>query len=149
MSAGNHAQAVAFRAGQEGVKVTIVMPKQTPFSKVERTRSHGADIILAGRRLNECEATVIDYEAKHEASLILPYDDPHVISGQGTVGLEMMSTVPHLDMLVVPIGGGGLIAGISIIAKDINPDIQIIGVQAELYPSMHQTMRGEKVICGG
>ena len=78
-----------------------------------------------------------------------PYDAPHVINGQATVGLGMMNTVLDLDILVVPIGGGGLIAGISIIAKDINPDIQIIGVQAELYPSMHQTMRGEKVICGG
>ena len=149
MSARDHAQAVAFHARQERVKATIVMPKQTPFSKVERTRSHSTNIILAGRRLDECEVKVIDYQAKHGSLLIHPYDDPHVISGQGKIGLEMINTVSHLNMLLVPIGHGGLMAGISIIAKDINPDIKIIGVQAELYPSMHQTMRGEKVICGG
>ena len=149
MSAGNHAQAVAFRAHEAGLKATIIMPKQTPFAKVERTRSHGAEIILAGRSVNEGEATVKAYQAEHGSTLIHPYNDVHVISGQGTIGLEMLTSVPDLDVLVVPIGGGGLMSGISIMAKEMRPDITIIGVQAELYPTMAQTIRGDKIICGG
>ena len=149
MSAGNHAQAVAFRAREAGLKATIIMPKQTPFAKVERTRSHGAEIILAGRSVNEGEATVKAYQAEHGSALIHPYNDVHVISGQGTIGLEMLTAVPDLDVLVVPIGGGGLMSGISIMAREMRPDITIIGVQAELYPTMAQTIRGDKIICGG
>jgi len=149
MSAGNHAQALAFRARNMGLKATIVMPEQTPFAKVERTRSYGAEIVLKGRNLNECESSVNALIDAHGYSLIHPYDNPHVVAGQGTAGLEMLQNVPDLDMLIVPIGGGGLIAGMALIAKSIKPEIQIIGVEAELYPSMSQMIAGQPVICGG
>ena len=149
MSAGNHAQALAFRARNMGVKATIVMPEQTPFAKVERTRSYGADIVLQGRNLNECEARVNALIDAHGYSLIHPYDNADVVAGQGTAGLEMLQAVPELDVLIVPIGGGGLIAGMALIAKSIKPDIRIIGVEAELYPSMSQQIAGQPINCGG
>ena len=149
MSAGNHAQAVAYHAQKLNVHATIVMPKQTPFAKVERTRAFGAEIVLEGRNLNECENTVSQLQKQHGYSLIHPYDDVNVIRGQGTVGLEILNSVPNLDCLVVPIGGGGLIGGISMIAKAIKPDIEVIGVEAELYASMHQTLNGKTPSVGG
>lgn len=149
MSAGNHAQALAFRARDMGIAATIVMPVQTPTAKVERTRSYGATIVQEGRNLNECENTVKALQEKHGYTLIHPYDNWHVMAGQGTVGLEMVTAIPDLDCLIVPIGGGGLIGGIAIIAKAINPDINIIGVESELYPSMSQMLAGEKSECGG
>lgn len=149
MSAGNHAQALAFRARNLGIKATIVMPEQTPFAKVERTRAYGAEIVLKGRNLNECEDSVKALIKTHGYSLIHPYDDPHVVAGQGTAGLEMLRAVPELDVLIIPIGGGGLIAGIALIAKSVKPEIQIIGVEAELYPSMSQQIAGQPIQCGG
>lgn len=149
MSAGNHAQAVAFHAQNLGIHATIVMPKQTPFAKVERTRAYGAEIVLEGRNLNECEQTVAALQDQHGYTLIHPYDDVHVIRGQGTVGLEILQAEQDLDCLVVPIGGGGLIGGISIIAKALRPDIEVIGVEAELYASMTQTLAGQTPVCGG
>ncbi len=149
MSAGNHAQALAFRACNMGVRATIIMPEQTPFAKVERTRAYGAEIVLEGRNLNECESSVNALIDEYGYTLIHPYDNPHVVAGQGTAGLEMLQSVPDLDMLVVPIGGGGLIAGMALIAKSIKPEIQIIGVEAELYPSVSQRIAGQPVICGG
>ncbi len=149
MSAGNHAQAVAFHAQNLGIHATIVMPKQTPFAKMERTRAYGADIVLEGRNLNECEQTVAVLQKEHGYALIHPYDDFHVIRGQGTVGLEILQAVPDLDCLVVPIGGGGLIGGISTIAKALRPDIEVIGVEAELYASMTQTLAGQTPAVGG
>lgn len=149
MSAGNHAQAVAFRAKQLSIPATIVMPKQTPFAKISRTRAHGADIVLEGRNLNECEATVRQLMDDKGLSLIHPYNDFDVIRGQGTIGLEMLAAVPDLDCLVVPIGGGGLIGGVATAARAINPSIRIYGVEAELYPSMSQTLAGQPVQCGG
>ena len=149
MSAGNHAQAVAYHAQRLNVHATIVMPRQTPFAKVERTRAFGAEIVLEGRNLNECEKTVAQLQKEHGYSLIHPYDDVHVIRGQGTIGLEIMHAVPDLNCLVVPIGGGGLIGGISLIAKSIKPDIEVIGVEAELYASMFQTLNGQTPSVGG
>ena len=149
MSAGNHAQAVAFHAQKLGIHATIVMPKQTPFAKVERTRAYGAEIVLEGRNLNECEQTVATLQKQHDYALIHPYDDFHVIRGQGTVGLEILQAEPDLDCLIVPIGGGGLIGGISIIAKALRPDIEVIGVEAELYASMTQTLTGQTPAVGG
>ena len=149
MSAGNHAQAVAYHAQKLNVHATIVMPMQTPFAKVERTRAFGAEIVFEGRNLNECEKTVAQLQKERGYSLIHPYDDAHVIRGQGTVGLEILDSVPDLDCLVVPIGGGGLIGGISLIAKAIKPDIEVIGVEAELYASMHQTLSGQTPSVGG
>ena len=149
MSAGNHAQAVAFHAQNLGIHATIVMPKQTPFAKVERTRAYGADIVLEGRNLNECEQTVAALQDEHGYALIHPYDNFQVIRGQGTVGLEILQAVPDLDCLIVPIGGGGLIGGISVMAKHLRPDIEIIGVEAELYASMTQTLAGQTPSVGG
>ncbi len=149
LSAGNHAQAVAFRARDMGIRATIAMPRQTPFAKVERTRSFGAEIVLHGRNLDECRELVIDLQARHGYSLIHPFDDANVIAGQGTIAAEMLAAVPELDTLIIPIGGGGLIAGIALMAKSIKPEIEIIGVEAALYPSMHNSIAGKPVNCGG
>ena len=149
MSAGNHAQAVAYRASEAGIKSVIVMPQQTPFAKVSRTEQFGGIVLQEGRNLNECESRVKAEMDAHGYSLIHPYDNPHVMAGQGTVGLEMMAAVPDLDCLIVPIGGGGLISGIAIAAKSINPNIKIYGVEAELYPSMSQQVLDHSGSCGG
>ena len=149
MSAGNHAQAVAYHAETMGIPAVIVMPSQTPFAKVTRTRSYGAEVVLEGRNLNECENTVQKLIKERGLTLIHPYDNEKVMQGQGTVGLEMLEDQPDLDMLVVPIGGGGLMGGISTIARDIRPDIKIYGVQTEAYPSMKLAVAGKEIVCGG
>jgi len=143
MSAGNHAQGVAYHAKRLGIPATIVMPVGTPMVKVENTRRHGASIILAGHTVEEAGPVALDHGEAHGMTLIHPYDDPLIIAGQGTIGLEMLHAVPALDTLVVPIGGGGLISGIAIAAKALKPDIRIIGVEAGLYPSMYNAIRGE------
>jgi threonine dehydratase len=145
MSAGNHAQGVAFHARRLGIPATIVMPIGTPMVKVENTRRHGANIILAGKTLEEAGPVALDHGEAHGMTLVHPYDDPLIIAGQGTIGLEMLKAVPELDTLVVPIGGGGLISGIAIAAKTLKADIRVIGVEAALYPSMHNAIRGERL----
>jgi threonine dehydratase len=132
-----------------GIPAVIVMPSQTPFAKVTRTRSYGAEVVLEGRNLNECENTVQKLIQERGLTLIHPYDNEKVMQGQGTVGLEMLEDQPNLDMLVVPIGGGGLMGGISIIARDMRPDIKIYGVQTEAYPSMKLAVAGQDIVCGG
>jgi threonine dehydratase len=149
MSAGNHAQAVAYHAEHMGIPATIVMPAQTPFAKVARTRAFGAKVVLEGRNLNECEGTVNALIQKHDLTLIHPYDNELVMMGQGTAGLEMLIDQPDLDVLVVPIGGGGLMGGIATIARDMRPNIKIYGVQTELYPSMKLAVEGKEITCGG
>ena len=149
MSAGNHAQAVAYHAEHMGIPATIVMPAQTPFAKVARTRAFGAKVVLEGRNLNECEGTVNELIKANGLTLIHPYDNKLVMMGQGTAGLEMLTDQPDLDILVVPIGGGGLIGGIATIARDMRPNIKIYGVQTELYPSMKLAIAGEDITCGG
>lgn len=149
MSAGNHAQAVAYHAGQMGIPAVIVMPSQTPFAKIARTRAYGAEVVLEGRNLNDCESKVQALIDSRGLTLIHPYDNNEVMIGQGTVGLEMLIDQPDLDVLVVPIGGGGLVGGIATIAKEMRPDIRIIGVQTEAYPSMHAAMLGRDIVCGG
>ncbi|HAE08845.1 MAG TPA: threonine ammonia-lyase [Alphaproteobacteria bacterium] len=149
MSAGNHAQAVAYHAEHMGIPATIVMPAQTPFAKVARTRAFGAKVVLEGRNLNECEGTVNELIKANGLTLIHPYDNELVMMGQGTAGLEMLTDQPDLDILVVPIGGGGLIGGIATIARDMRPNIKIYGVQTELYPSMKLAIAGEDITCGG
>ena len=149
MSAGNHAQAVAYHAEHMGIPATIVMPAQTPFAKVARTRAFGAKVVLEGRNLNECEGTVNALIQEHGLTLIHPYDNELVMMGQGTVGLEMLIDQPDLDILVVPIGGGGLMGGIATIARDMRPNIKIYGVQTELYPSMKLAVEGKEITCGG
>jgi len=149
MSAGNHAQAVAYHAEHMGIPATIVMPAQTPFAKVSRTRAFGATVVLEGRNLNECEDTVVKLIADQNLTLIHPYDNPLVMTGQGTTGLEMLEDIPDLDALVVPIGGGGLMGGIATIARDMRPNIEIFGVQTELYPAMKMVIADQEIACGG
>ncbi|UEM22774.1 threonine ammonia-lyase [Skermanella mucosa] len=149
MSAGNHAQGVAYHATRLGIPATIVMPAQTPFTKVERTEAYGARVLLHGETLSDAEAFAHGIAARDGLTFVHPYDDPLIIAGQGTVALEMLDAVPDLDILVVPIGGGGLIAGIATAAKALKPGIEVIGVEAELYPSMKQTLAGEPVTCSG
>lgn len=149
MSAGNHAQGVAYHARRLGIPARIVMPAATPFTKVERTEAYGATVILHGEGLSEAEAFAHELAGREGLTFIHPYDDPLVIAGQGTCGLEFMEAVPDLDVLVVPIGGGGLIAGVAVAAKALRPGIEIVGVEAELYPSMRQAIAGEPVACHG
>ena len=149
MSAGNHAQAVAYHAERMGMPAVIVMPAQTPFAKVARTQSYGAEVVLEGRNLNECEGTVNKLIEERGLTLIHPYDDELVMTGQGTVGLEMLQDEPDLDILVVPIGGGGLIGGIATIAREMRPNIQIMGVQTTSYPTMKLAVEGKNIECGG
>ena len=149
MSAGNHAQAVAYHAQQMDIPAVIVMPAQTPFAKVARTRSFGAEVVLEGRNLNECETTVTTLIEQRGLTLVHPYDNELVMTGQGTAGLEMLTDRPDLDILLVPIGGGGLIGGIATIARDMRPNLKIYGVQAELYPTMKMAIADEEIVCGG
>jgi threonine dehydratase len=142
MSAGNHAQGVAFHARRLGVPTTIVMPIGTPMVKVENTRRHGADVIVTGATLEDAAAFAVAHADKSGQTFIHPYDDPLVIAGQGTVALEMLAAVPEIDTLVVPIGGGGLISGMAVAAKALKPDLQVVGVQATLYPSMYNVIKG-------
>ena len=149
MSAGNHAQAVAYHAERMGMPAVIVMPAQTPFAKVARTRAYGAEVVLEGRNLNECEGTVNKLIEERGLTLIHPYDNELVMTGQGTVGLEMLEDEPDLDILVVPIGGGGLIGGIATIAREMRPNIKIIGVQTKSYPTMKLAVARKDIECGG
>jgi len=137
MSAGNHAQAVAYHGQRLGVSTCIVMPRSTPNAKVEQTRVFGAEIILHGSQFDETQGFTLAEAARRGAVLVHPFDDPEVVAGQGTLGLEMLEQAPHLDVLVVPIGGGGLISGVAVAAKAVKPDIEIVGVQAERYPAAH------------
>ena len=149
MSAGNHAQGVAYHAKRLSVPATIVMPEGTPTVKVENTRHHGAEVIVTGRTLEDAAAFARTLGAESGLFFLHPYDDPFVIAGQGTIALEMLRAVPELDTLVVPIGGGGLIGGMATAAKAIKPDIQVIGVEAALYPSMYNTIKAAHLPVGG
>ena len=149
MSAGNHAQGVAYHAQRLGIPATIVMPRHTPVVKVQQTESHDANVILHGEKLEESADHARKLAAERGFVFIHPYDDPLVMAGQGTVALEMFEDAPELDTLVVPIGGGGLISGNAVAAKGINPNVSIVGVQAELYPSMYAKLRGEQAVCDG
>jgi threonine dehydratase len=145
MSAGNHAQGVAYHARRLGIPAVIVMPVGTPMVKVENTRRLGAEIIISGATLEESGEFTREYGKAHGLIMVHPYDDPLVIAGQGTIALEILEAVPYLDTLVVPIGGGGLISGIAVAAKALNPALRIIGVEARLYPSMYNVIKGEQL----
>ncbi len=149
MSAGNHAQAVAYHAKRLGIPATIVMPETTPSTKIERTKAHGANVILSGETLADSQITAEALVKEKGFLLIHPYDDDKVIAGQGTIGIEMLEDMPDLDCIVVPIGGGGVIGGVSIAAKHLRPSIQILGVEVKLYPSMYHALRGQPARCGG
>jgi len=139
----------AYHAHRLGIPATIIMPVHTPFVKVEHTRSHGAEVVLQGQTLAEA----FDYSkiimAQRGLTFVHPYDDAAVMAGQGTIALEMLAAVPQLEVLVVPIGGGGLISGMAVAAKALAPQIEIVGVQTESYPSMPAALRGEEVVCQG
>ena len=149
MSAGNHAQGVAYHAGRLGIPATIVMPEGTPFIKVEHTENFGARVILHGRTLEESTAEAKFLAKEQNLTFVAPFDDPHVIAGQGTIALEMLAAAPELDILMVPIGGGGLISGIATAAKAIKPGIEVIGVQVASYPTMWQAINGQPPTAGG
>ena len=149
MSAGNHAQAVAYHATRMGIASTIVMPEPTPFVKVAATETHGARVVLHGETIADAESRAMRLVKNDGLVLVHPYDDPKVIAGQGTIALELLEDQPDLDMLVVPIGGGGLISGIAIAAKAIKPNIEILGVEAALYPSMWNAFYREQRPCAG
>ncbi len=142
MSAGNHAQGVAYHASRLGIPTTIVMPVSTPTVKVMNTRAHAAQVILHGETVEEAAAFARRQGRERRLTFIHPFDDPLVIAGQGTITLEMLGSAPEIDTLVVPIGGGGLISGMAIAAKALRPDIQVIGVEADLYPSMYNAIKG-------
>jgi len=143
VSAGNHAQGVAYHAKRLGIRAVIVMPRHTPHVKVERTRAFGAEVILAGDNFDEARARGLALAAERGLSLVHPYDDEQVISGQGTVALEMLAREPGLEVLVVPVGGGGLLAGMAVAAKAVKPGIELYGVESENFPSMYCVLRGE------
>ncbi len=148
-SAGNHAQGVAFHAQNLGIPATIYMPVGTPFTKVGRTESMGADVVLEGEGLKEARENAQVFADTNNKIFIHPYDDEKIIAGQGTVGLEMLTDHPDLDCLLLPIGGGGLMAGSAIAAKALKPDIEIIGVEASAYPSMKCAINGQADTSGG
>jgi threonine dehydratase len=149
MSAGNHAQAVAYHSRRLGIPATIVMPVTTPFVKVKATEAYGAEVVLDGETLSECQDRAAAIARDHALILVHPYDDPAIIAGQGTVALEMFEEVGDLDMLIVPIGGGGLIAGNAIAARGVRPAVEIVGVEAALYPSMRNAITGANSPVGG
>jgi threonine dehydratase len=149
MSAGNHAQSVAYHAQRLGIPATIVMPEPTPFVKVASTKAFGARVVLHGETLADSQERVEAIIAAEGSTLVHPYDDPLIIAGQGTIALEMLEAVPDLDVLVIPIGGGGLIAGNAVAARGLRPGIEVVGVEAALYPSMRNAVRGEGRPIGG
>jgi threonine dehydratase len=149
MSAGNHAQAVAYHAARLGIPATIVMPVTTPFVKVEATQAHGAEVVLEGKTVAEAQLRAETIARERGLTFVHPYDDPLVIAGQGTIALEMLEDAPDLDALVVPIGGGGLIAGTAIAARARKPAIEIVGAEAALYPSFWNALHGENRPFGG
>ncbi|RYG60809.1 pyridoxal-phosphate dependent enzyme, partial [bacterium] len=141
-SAGNHAQAVARHSGILGVNSTIVMPEGTPFNKISRTQGFGARVVLHGSTFEAAKAHALELSESEGLTWISPFDDPLVMAGQGTLALEMLEDFPQIDTLVVPIGGGGLIAGCAVAAKAIDPYIDVIGVQAALFPAMKAVLEG-------
>lgn len=149
MSAGNHAQAVAYHASNLNIPATIVMPENTPFVKVEGTKRLGAEVVLDGKTLVEAQARAERLAEEKGYVFVHPFNDEEIIAGQGTIALEMLEDFPDLETLVVPIGGGGLIAGMAIAAKAINPDIRMVGTEPEAYPSMSAAVLGKEADCGG
>ncbi len=149
MSAGNHAQGVAYHAKGLGIPATIVMPSITPFNKIRHVRGHGARVVLFGETLAEAATRAHEMASAENLTFVHPYDDPAIMAGQGTVALEMLQQAPELDTLVVPVGGGGLIAGMAVAAHALKPDLQIYGVETELYTAMHQQLHDQPVQVGG
>ena len=148
-SAGNHAQAVAYHAKRLGIPAVIVMPEPTPTIKVTQTAGHGAKVVLFGAMFDDAYARARELEAAEGYVFVHPFDDPQIIAGAGTLGIELLDAAPDLDTIVIPIGGGGLSSGVSIAARALKPGIELIGVEAELYPSMKCAVDGSKRALGG
>ena len=148
-SAGNHAQGLSYHGKRLGIPVTIVMPRTTPVVKVQQTEAVGGTVVLHGETFDEAYAHARELEGELGLTFVHPFDDPHVAAGQGTVALEMLAQVPDLDMLVIPIGGGGLATGMGTAARAIKPDIGLIGVEAQLFPSMYNRLKSADLPCGG
>ena len=149
MSAGNHAQAVARHASLLGIAATIVMPRFTPATKVTRTEAWGAAVVLHGETLAEAAEHALALAARQGAVFVHPYDDPAVMAGQGTLALELLADAPDLDILAIPVGGGGLLAGCAVAARAIKPGIEVIGVEVAAYPALAQRLAGQPVAVGG
>jgi threonine dehydratase len=149
MSAGNHAQGVAYHAARLGARAVIVMPRGTPNNKVRSTQVLGAEVVLEGDTLAEAARHAHELEAREGLTFIHPYDDPAIIAGQGTVALEMLEQAPELEVLVVPVGGGGLISGMAVAAKALKPGIEVVGVESATWCAMHQRLNGLPVEVGG
>jgi threonine dehydratase len=148
-SAGNHSQAVAYHATRLGIPATIVMPESTPTVKVTKTEAYGATVVLHGDMFDDAYAKARELALENGYVFVHPFDDPQIIAGAGTVALEMFADAPDIDTIVVPIGGGGLMSGVSIAARAVKPDIELIGVEAELYPSMKCAIEGCHMPLGG
>ncbi|MBW8892420.1 MAG: threonine ammonia-lyase [Burkholderiales bacterium] len=148
-SAGNHAQGLAYHGARLGVPVTIVMPKTTPFVKVQHTRDFGATVVIEGETYDDASAHARKLQAEQDLTFVHPFDDYDIMAGQGTIALEMLEDAPDLEVLPVPIGGGGLISGVATAAKAVKPDIRIIGCEPAMYPSFTAKMRGVAAHCGG
>jgi threonine dehydratase len=149
MSAGNHAQGVAYHAGRLGIPATIVMPSFTPNTKVSHTRGHGARVVLLGNTLSEAGVEAHRIADAEKLVFVHPYDDARIIAGQGTMALEMLEDAPEIDTIVVPVGGGGMIAGCAVAARGLKPDLKVIGVESSGYSAMRQLLAGEPVTAGG
>jgi threonine dehydratase len=149
MSAGNHAQAVAYHAASLGIPASVVMPVTTPFVKVAATKAYGAEVVLHGESIAEAQTRAETMAHERNLTWVHPYDDEHVIAGQGTIALEMLKEFAELDVLVIPIGGGGLISGIAIGATAIKPAITVVGAEAALYPSFWNALKGTDLPLGG
>ena len=148
MSAGNHAQAIAYHAQRLGISAVIVMPRFTPNIKVEHTRAFGAEVILHGEGLTEASEFARNLAGKRQLVIVHPYDDNKIIAGQGTIALEMLAAFPDLQILLVPLGGGGLISGVAVAAKGMRPAVEIVGVQTKRFPAMLQALQGVAIECG-
>ena len=148
-SAGNHAQGLAYHGARLGVPVTIVMPRTTPFIKVQHTRDFGATVVIEGESYDDASAVARKLQEEQGLTFVHPFDDYDIMAGQGTIALEMLEDAPDLEIMPVPIGGGGLISGVATAAKAIKPDIRIIGCEPAMYPSFTAKMRGIEAHCGG
>ena len=148
-SAGNHAQGLSYHGTRLGAPVTIVMPKTTPTVKIMQTEAVGGKVVLEGEKFDDAYKHARLLEKELGLTFVHPFDDPKVAAGQGTVALEMLEEIPTIDTLVVPIGGGGLLSGMGTAARGINPDIELVGVQAELYPSMYALLNNKQMPCEG